>query len=129
MSELQQLTQQWLEVLAYSLRVGYPFGAGMVSTVNPCGFAMLPAYLSLFLGSQEGSFYERSIWLRTLKALFVGLTISAILAFSLFAGHLVGNSRVAAEPAPDVTLKTANGEFSLSQQRGKVLLLYFSFPG
>jgi len=55
--------------------------------------------------------------------------ISAILAFSLFAGHLVGNSRAAAEPAPDVTLKTANGEFSLSQQRGKVLLLYFSFPG
>ena len=77
MSELQQFTQQWLEVLAYSLRVGYPFGAGMVSTVNPCGFAMLPAYLSLFLGSQEGSFYERSIWLRTLKALFVGLTVSA----------------------------------------------------
>ena len=26
------------------------FAAGMVSTVNPCGFAMLPAYLGFFLG-------------------------------------------------------------------------------
>jgi cytochrome c biogenesis protein CcdA len=26
------------------------FSAGMVATVNPCGFAMLPAYLSYFLG-------------------------------------------------------------------------------
>ena len=29
---------------------GIAFTAGMVSTVNPCGFAMLPAYLSYFLG-------------------------------------------------------------------------------
>jgi cytochrome c biogenesis protein CcdA len=26
------------------------FGAGMLATVNPCGFAMLPAYLTYFLG-------------------------------------------------------------------------------
>ena len=29
------------------------FVAGMVATVNPCGFAMLPAYLSFFLGSDD----------------------------------------------------------------------------
>ncbi|HUW02757.1 MAG TPA: cytochrome c biogenesis CcdA family protein [Acidimicrobiales bacterium] len=29
------------------------FTAGMVATVNPCGFAMLPAYLSFFLGDEE----------------------------------------------------------------------------
>jgi cytochrome c biogenesis protein CcdA len=29
------------------------FGAGMVATINPCGFAMLPAYLSYFLGSED----------------------------------------------------------------------------
>ena len=29
---------------------GVAFAAGMVSTINPCGFAMLPAYLSYFLG-------------------------------------------------------------------------------
>jgi cytochrome c biogenesis protein CcdA len=30
------------------------FSAGMVATVNPCGFAMLPAYLSFFLGLEGG---------------------------------------------------------------------------
>jgi cytochrome c biogenesis protein CcdA len=31
------------------------FSAGMVATVNPCGFAMLPAYLSYFLGLEGES--------------------------------------------------------------------------
>lgn len=29
------------------------FTAGLVATVNPCGFAMLPAYLSYFMGLQD----------------------------------------------------------------------------
>ena len=33
----------------------FAFLAGMVAAVNPCGFAMLPAYLSLYMGSQESS--------------------------------------------------------------------------
>lgn len=28
------------------------FAAGMVATVNPCGFAMLPAYLGMFIGDE-----------------------------------------------------------------------------
>ncbi len=35
------------------LPVGYAFGAGMVSSVNPCGFFMLPSYLSYYLGTEE----------------------------------------------------------------------------
>lgn len=38
--------------------LAYAFTAGMIAAVNPCGFAMLPAYLSYFLGlegSEEGS--------------------------------------------------------------------------
>jgi hypothetical protein len=31
--------------------------------------------------------------------------------------------------APDLTLATLDGGFRLSEQRGKVVLLYFSFPG
>ena len=31
--------------------------------------------------------------------------------------------------APDVLLATADGAFGLSDQRGEVSLLYFSFPG
>jgi len=77
MTEIQQLALGWMEVLVNLLPVSYAFGAGMVSTVNPCGFAMLPAYLSLYLGARDGTFYQRSVGLRTLKALFVGLTASA----------------------------------------------------
>jgi cytochrome c-type biogenesis protein len=33
----------------------YALTAGMIVTVNPCGFAMLPAYLSSFLGLSRGS--------------------------------------------------------------------------
>lgn len=31
------------------------FGAGMLATVNPCGFAMLPAYISYFLNADGSS--------------------------------------------------------------------------
>ena len=34
-----------------------------------------------------------------------------------------------AQSAPDVTLTTLDGSFQLSENRGEVLLLYFSFPG
>ena len=33
--------------------VAFAFSAGMVATVNPCGFAMIPAYLSLFLTNDK----------------------------------------------------------------------------
>ncbi|MBA2575429.1 MAG: hypothetical protein H0V05_02115 [Euzebyaceae bacterium] len=29
------------------------FTAGLVASVNPCGFAMLPAYLSFLIGSDD----------------------------------------------------------------------------
>jgi cytochrome c biogenesis protein CcdA len=35
-------------------KLALAFSAGMVATVNPCGFALLPAYLSYFLGLEDG---------------------------------------------------------------------------
>src|SRR6185312_4342948 len=40
----------FLRDLSIALPLGYAFGAGMVAAVNPCGFALLPAYLMLYLG-------------------------------------------------------------------------------
>ncbi|WP_419918939.1 cytochrome c biogenesis CcdA family protein [Candidatus Poriferisocius sp.] len=34
----------------FEVELAVPFGAGLVAAVNPCGFAMLPAYLAYFLG-------------------------------------------------------------------------------
>jgi cytochrome c biogenesis protein CcdA len=50
------------------------FTAGMLATVNPCGFAMLPAYLGFFLGVEGGGEDARA---SLSKALAVGLAVSA----------------------------------------------------
>ena len=77
MSELQSLLAGWLSGLAAVLPVGVAFGAGMVAAVNPCGFAMLPAYLSLYLGAEEEDFGKRPPMTRLLRALLVGVTVSS----------------------------------------------------
>jgi cytochrome c-type biogenesis protein len=78
---------QLLSQLAVLLPVGYAFGAGMVSAVNPCGFAMLPVYLTLYLGAEDSEFRQKSLFLRMLKACWVTLVVTA--GFGLLFG-LVG---------------------------------------
>jgi cytochrome c biogenesis protein CcdA len=55
--------------------LAYAFGVGMVATFNPCGFAMLPAYLSYFLGleGEQDTAPDASI----LRALAVGASMTA----------------------------------------------------
>ncbi|MPZ13334.1 MAG: cytochrome c biogenesis protein CcdA [Chloroflexi bacterium] len=38
---------------AGTLPLGYAFAAGMVAAFNPCGFALLPAYLALYVGERD----------------------------------------------------------------------------
>ncbi len=53
MTELQEFFTQLVYNVSIAIPLGYAFGAGMVSAVNPCGFAMLPAYLGLYLGTSN----------------------------------------------------------------------------
>jgi cytochrome c biogenesis protein CcdA len=63
-----------LEAIGRALPFGYAFTAGMAAAVNPCGFALLPAYLGLYLGT-DGSTTKG---LRPLgRALVVGATMTA----------------------------------------------------
>lgn len=56
---------------------GFAFSAGMVSSVNPCGFAMLPAYLGLYLSESDAvGAGESSVGTRLLRALLIGGTVS-----------------------------------------------------
>ena len=57
--------------------LGIAFAAGMVSAVNPCGFAMLPAYLGLYLGTNEEEGQEAQITRRLGRALMVGSIVTA----------------------------------------------------
>jgi cytochrome c biogenesis protein CcdA len=55
--------------------VAFAFGAGLVATINPCGFAMLPAYLSYFLGI-EGQSDDGDARRGILRALYIGSVVS-----------------------------------------------------
>jgi cytochrome c biogenesis protein CcdA len=78
---IQATVATWMGAIVDYLPVGYSFGAGMVSTVNPCGFAMLPAYLALYLGARENAFYGQSWALRGAKAVWVAAVVSAGFVF------------------------------------------------
>jgi cytochrome c biogenesis protein CcdA len=58
--------------LAGWLPVGYAFAAGMVASVNPCGFMLLPSYLSYHLGTEEKGFYRQSKARRLRRAVLLG---------------------------------------------------------
>lgn len=50
----------------------FAFLAGMVASVNPCGFVMLPSYISYHLGNEEEGFYRRSFLERAGRGLLLG---------------------------------------------------------
>jgi cytochrome c biogenesis protein CcdA len=70
--------------LANLLPVGYAFAAGMVASVNPCGFFMLPSYISYHLGTEEAGFYETHVAHRAVKALLLGgvATVGFVVVFA-----------------------------------------------
>ena len=66
------------------------FATGMIASVNPCGFAMLPAYLGFFLGTERA---DRAVTARLARALVVGGALTAgFLAVFLVAGTLLRNA-------------------------------------
>lgn len=85
---IQGVASQLVSQVADVLPVGYAFGAGMVSAVNPCGFFLLPVYITLYLGAEEGNFLEQTLTARLLKATWVALVVAS--GFALLFG-LVGS--------------------------------------
>ena len=69
----------------------FAFSAGVVSAVNPCGFAMLPAYLGLYMST---SIYEKDsihYGKMILKGLFIGCCVGlGVLSLFLFVGLITG---------------------------------------
>ena len=71
--------------------LGFAFGAGVAAAFNPCGFAMLPAYMGIYLGSgQDGE--RGAARLRSLgRAFLVGGVVTAgfVVLFGA-AGAIIG---------------------------------------
>ena len=70
--------------------LGFAFGAGLAAAFNPCGFAMLPAYMGLYLGV-GGNADDSSFVGHIGKALLIGgsVTVGFILLFAA-AGAVIG---------------------------------------
>src|SRR5258708_16056250 len=75
-----------------AIPLGFAFGLGMAATVNPCGFALLPTYLGLYLGTAAGERSEQqSLPAHVRRALTVStsMTMRFVVLFGL-AGLILG---------------------------------------
>ena len=71
----------------YNIPVAFAFGAGMVAAFNPCGSAMLPAYVGYHLSS-EGK--PTDPLKSTLHGLYLGAVVTAGFVFlSLIVGFVI----------------------------------------
>ena len=69
--------------------LAYPFSLGLVAAFNPCGFALLPAYLSFFIGGEQSAAKPTSgaqALGAMLRAMLVALTMTAgfVVVFGAF---------------------------------------------
>ena len=73
------------------LPFGYAYAAGMVSSANPCGFALLPAYLGLYVGDLDRPNQSNWVLFKLVRALMVTLvvTMGFILLFGVI-GLMIG---------------------------------------
>ena len=71
--------------------LGFAFAAGVAAAFNPCGFAMLPAYMGLYMGTGDDSNEERDLVRGIAKALLIGGAVTGgfIVLFGM-AGTVIG---------------------------------------
>ena len=65
-----------IDNVAVILPLGFAFTAGMVTAVNPCGFAMLLAYLGLYLGFQKESTVNGSLLGKMSSGIIIGTSVT-----------------------------------------------------
>ncbi len=84
------MIENFMANLANLLPFGYAFGAGMVTTVSPCGIAMLPAYISLHLGTDGEKFRAESPLRKGARALTMSgmVTLGFVIFFGLMGAIL-----------------------------------------
>ena len=70
---------------------------------------------------------RRRLWMGALGILGLGIGASVLLAGGLFSSGETPEAE--REVAPDFTVPTTEGTFTLSEQTGNVVVLYFAIPG
>ncbi|MFQ5401756.1 MAG: cytochrome c biogenesis CcdA family protein [Anaerolineae bacterium] len=84
------------------LNLAFAFTAGIFATVNPCGWAMLPTFVSYYLGSDEAGFEQKPLISRAVEGAWLGLLIAAgfLLIFGGFALIISAGLRVVVQFMP-----------------------------
>lgn len=59
------------------LPLAFAYSAGLFATINPCGWAMLPAFVAYYLGSREEEFVQAPLAKRAYDGIFLGLLVTA----------------------------------------------------
>ena len=95
------------------LPFAFAFTAGLVATLNPCGFAMLPAYLSFFLGLDEHA--DADAGASALRAVRVGVVVSAgfLLVFGVAGILLTLGVRAVVDALPWIAMVVGVGVVGL----------------
>jgi cytochrome c biogenesis protein CcdA len=81
------------------------FTLGMVALVNPCGFALLPAYLGYFLGMKDGDEREsRLVALNRAQVVGISMSVGFLAVFGVLGLALAGVISSIVDYLPWVTL-------------------------
>ncbi|NQV08117.1 cytochrome c biogenesis protein CcdA [bacterium] len=107
------------------------FAAGLVATVNPCGFAMLPAYLSYFIGTGGDEPEDTATAMR--RSLVVGGVVSAgfLLVFGVTGVLITAGFRTVTDAIPWLALVVGVGIvlLGIAMLRGFDLTVRLPKPG
>ncbi len=90
----------------------FAFGVGMVALVNPCGFALLPAYLGFFLGQDDGD-QRRIVALNRAQGVGFAMTIGFLTVFGLLGLVFTGLWQAIVEWLPYFNVALGIGLFVL----------------
>ncbi len=90
------------------------FGAGLLATLNPCGFALLPAYVSYVVG-QDTANGKATAWAQALRGGVLGLPLAAgfLLVFVVAGGILAAGGRLLAHLFPWMAILVGLGLVAL----------------
>lgn len=90
------------------LNLVFAFSAGMLATFNPCGWVMLPTFVSYYLGSREGDYEQRTLTSRAAEGLSLGILVTGgfLTVFSIAGGIISAGLRLVVQYMPLAALIT-----------------------
>jgi cytochrome c biogenesis protein CcdA len=84
--------------------VGLAFAAGLVAALNPCGFAMLPAYLLLVVRGQRSAASSGTVAAGRALAATVGMSLGFLTVFGVFGALTVSAATTVQRYLPYATV-------------------------